>query len=187
MLKKIIVLVGLLLSFGVAHAETLELTAPVKKWNNVEVWTLKFTTDGQNSCYWKKTFKHWPGHLCHSWGITYAQIEGQKEEIEDIKFLGLDYYVTFKGGPYYQRVGFGAGLFNKRTETVRQGWDFHISWQVGGMYTKNLGWFIGLDHWSNGASFAEQLNLEQYWPKDENGEPINDGGDTLGIGLRWEF
>ena len=181
MLKKIIVFLSILLFYGVAQADTLEIIIPVKKWDDVSINLVKYTTDGQRSCYWR-----YYDSLCGSWGVTFAQVNGHKG-IEDINFLGVDYYLTFKGGPFWQRMGFGVGLFDRRTDEVRQGWDFHLSWQLGGMFTKNFGGFVGIGHWSDGASFAKVLQIDQFWPHDENGEIINDGGDTLGIGIRWEF
>lgn len=157
-------------------ADTFEFAVPVKKQDGAYTWTTSYTTDGQNSCYWK----YYNGTLCGSWGTTFVRVDG-KDGMENINFLSVDVYARFKGGPFWQRIGFGVGLFDRRTEEVNQSWDFHISWQLGVMWTKNLGVHLGIDHWSNGRSFAEKLNLDYYWPD------TNDGGDRIAIGVTWEF
>lgn len=187
MLKKMCFLVTLfaIIFSAFVFGETIELSAPAKKWDGVYIWSARYTTDGQDSCYWK----HYDS-LCGSWGVTFALIDGKEKnghKIENVNYLGLDLYLRFKGGPFWSRVGFGLGVFDRRTEDVRSGWDFHLSWQLGYMALKNLGIHIDYGHWSNGASFAEKLGIEGAWPKDENGDTINDGGDTLGIGLTYEF
>lgn len=181
MLKKIFIFIGIILLFSQVQAETFELTAPVKNWNSAYIWLVAYTTGGQESCYWK-----YYDSLCGSWGFTFARVDG-KNGIENINFLSIDKFVRFKGGPFWQRLGFGLGFFDRRTETIQQGWDFHLSWQLGYMFTKSFGIHTDLNHFSNGASFAKVLGIENFWPQDKNGETINGGGDTLGLGITVEF
>lgn len=172
----ILLLIGILLTFQNIGAETLEISVPYKKINDVAITTFRFTTGGIGTCQWR----YYDGDLCVFWGVHYLEIKTPDPDF-DIKFFGVDVYARMRAGPIWQRLGFGFGFFSDTDENIRTPWDFHLSYQAGIMIYKSIGFHAGIDHWSNGRSFAEYLGLDSLWPK------YNDGGNAINVGLTYKF
>lgn len=121
----------------------------------------------------------WLGSMCLQNGIVFADMK--IKDGEDVRFLGVDTFAKFLAGPFWSRIGFGFGFFDRKTEEVRSRWDFNITSQWGFRWLNGIGVFVGLDHWSNGRSFASRLGLKNLWPEH------NDGGNVMLVGLILSF
>ena len=139
----------ILLAFQNVGAETLEFSVPYKNVDDIIIQTLKFTRGGYKNCLWS----YYEGDLCTFWGITYVDIY-IPDQVNSSKFLSVDLYARMQAGPLWQRLGFGFGFFDRKTESIRTAWDFHLSWQTGIMIFNNVVFHVGFDHWSNARSFA---------------------------------
>lgn len=149
----------------------LEVGLPVRSLDGAKISVLRLV---ENECWFQLA-----GGLCVKRGVAVAK--ANIEESEDVTWLGGDVFSVFRHGPFWSRIGFGFGIFDRTTEKIRSRWDFNISIQYGAMVLPRLGLTIGWDHWSNGRSFAKKLGLEDVWPD------FNDGGDTLLAGAIWRF
>ena len=119
------------------------------------------------------------GALCVRPGLVL--IDGDVEAGENVLFLGGSLFAEFRADPFWSRIGFGFGIFNRKTEQVRSQWDFNLTVNYGVWVTESIGLAVGWEHLSNGRSFASRLGLGRYWPDH------NDGGNALLLIGIWRF
>ncbi len=166
-----IVLVLFFLAFGtMVHGEVLSLGAPIKNFDGNKIWVFEWAPNDFTKCK----------PICTYTGlhIAYTSMIG---DAKDITFVGVTRYFELRGGGFWNRLGFGFGIFDKQSEEIRVPWDFSISVLNGFDFWKNWSMFIGFQHWSNGRSFARNLGLRRYWPEH------NDGGNSGVLGIRYYF
>lgn len=160
-----LLVIALLVPF-VANALELELGLPIKRVNGVEATIVRVNS---GECW-----NHGDG-LCIYPGVLFTEVD--IDGGENVRFLGADIFARFNGGPYWSRIGFGFGFFDRKTDEIRSAWDFNLSVQYGARMSKSMGGYVGWEHWSNGRSFAEKLGLKSLWPDH------NDGGNAFIIGI----
>ncbi|HEC61576.1 MAG TPA: hypothetical protein ENI27_04910 [bacterium] len=162
----------MLLGSTLAWGMELELGVPVKTLDDAKISVFRVLPDGCFRRFYRES-------LCLHTGLTFARID--IKDAESVHFLGFSTFAKFRSGPFWNRIGFGIGVFDKRTEEVKAKWDFNLSIQYGIMVAESVGLTIGWEHLSNGRSFAERLGLDNLWPD------YNDGGNALllGVVMKW--